>query len=160
MTYFPHRGTRGPLPFSQLQSNKYITFDTIVQNKKNVNRCCDYNVSFLKKKITDVFPSSVLPWNPGDNDVNRTSGKQSEYIQGPLLIVTHANENLKVSKSTFFCFSCLFFSSESDLHHHPHHSSDTAVTDCDWCLLLQIAGQTVSDPSLKQIINTDKRFTL
>lgn len=61
----------------------------------------------------------------------------------PTLMMSDPNANMKVTKSVSLRCPRLFFSSEFGLHHHSHHSPDTAVTDSDWSLLLQTACQTV-----------------
>lgn len=53
-----------------------------------------------------------------------------------LLWCHHTRMPTSVTKSVSLCCPCVFFSFKFGLHHHSHHSPDTAVSDSDWRLLL------------------------
>lgn len=90
--------------------------------------------------ITDVFPSSVPPWNPTDPNQDRSTDWP---IIHSLLWCCHLQTPTWQSVNLYVSVVCVSFSSEFGLHHHSHHPTDTAVTDSDWSLLLQAACQRV-----------------
>lgn len=109
------------------------TFKVCVLNRQSEHHGCS---------ITDVFPSSVVPWNSGTHKPGST-GWLTQYTLATL-VLPHSNTNhVALTKSLSLSCQRLSFSSELGLHHHSHHPSDTPVTDSDWSLLLQTDRQTV-----------------